>query len=107
VVEVRPTAPLTPNGRTAVPPRRPDERGRHYRSFALVNTAALGNGYWEYYMTLLTAPAAVFPPALPLMTEIWNTLLQQHPGALPDGVRPGAPLTLVPGLAAGSAAPAP
>ena len=30
-------------------------------------------------MTLLTAPAEVFPPALPLMTEIWDTLLQQHP----------------------------
>lgn len=44
-----------------------------YRSFALVNTAMLGNGYWQYYMTLLTAPAEIFPQALPLMTEVWQS----------------------------------
>jgi hypothetical protein len=37
-----------------------------------VNSAALGNGYWQYYMTLL-APAEVFPQALPQMTEIWQS----------------------------------
>jgi hypothetical protein len=47
--------------------------GRRYRSFALVNTAMLGNGYWQYCMTLLTAPAEIFPQALPLMTEVWQS----------------------------------
>jgi len=37
--------------------------GRPYRAFALVNSAALGHGYWQYYMTLLTGPAEVFPQA--------------------------------------------
>ena len=53
-------------GRKNLPVRLPD--GRRYRSFALVNTAMLGNGYWQYYTTLLTAPAEIFPQALPLMS---------------------------------------
>ena len=57
VVEVAPTPPLTQNGRTAYLLADQMTHGRPYRSFALVNSAALGNGYWQYYMTLLTAPA--------------------------------------------------
>ncbi len=64
--------PLTQNGRTAYLLADQMNHGRPYRSFALVNSAALGNGYWQYYMTLLTAPAEVFPQALPQMTEIWQ-----------------------------------
>jgi hypothetical protein len=67
-----PTPPLTQNGRTAYLLADQMNHGRPYRSFALVNSAALGNGYWQYYMTLLTAPAEVFPQALPQMTEIWQ-----------------------------------
>lgn len=73
IAEVAPTAPLTQNGQTAYLLADQMNRGRHYRSFALVNTAALGTGYWQYYMTLLTAPADIFPQALPLMTEIWQS----------------------------------
>ena len=69
-----PTPPLTQNGRTAYLLADQMNHGRPYRSFALVNSAALGNGYWQwqYYVTLLTAPAEVFPQALPQMTEIWQ-----------------------------------
>src|SRR5216683_3696642 len=67
-----PTPPLTQNGRTAYLLADQMNHGRPYRSFALVNSAALGNGYWQYYMTVLTAPAEVFPQALPQMTEIWQ-----------------------------------
>ncbi len=73
VVEGVPTPPLTQNGRAAYLLADQMNHGRPYRSFALVNTAALGNGYWQYYMTLLTAPAELFPHALPLMTEIWQS----------------------------------
>jgi hypothetical protein len=73
IVEGVPTQPLTQNGRSAYLLADQMNRGRHYRSFALVNTANLGNGYWQYYMTLLTAPAEIFPNALPLMTEIWQS----------------------------------
>ena len=73
VVEVAPTPPLTQNGRTAYLLADQMNHGRPYRSFALVNSAALGNGYWQYYTTLLTAPAEVFPQALPQMTEIWQS----------------------------------
>jgi hypothetical protein len=73
IVEVAPTPPLTQNGRTAYLLADQMNRGRPYRSFALVNSAALGNGFWQYYMTLLTAPAEVFPLALPQMTEIWQS----------------------------------
>ena len=65
IVEVAPTPPLTQNGRTAYLLADQMNHGRPYRSFALVNSAALGNGYWQYYMTVLTAPAEVFPQALP------------------------------------------
>ena len=75
IVEVAPTPPLTQNGRTAYLLADQMNHGRPYRSFALVNSATLGNGYWQwqYYMTLLTAPAEVFPQALPQMTEIWQS----------------------------------
>jgi hypothetical protein len=73
VVEIAPTAPLTQNGQTAYLLADQMNHGRPYRSFALVNSAALGNGYWQYYMTLLTAPAEVFAGALPQMTEIWQS----------------------------------
>ena len=73
IVEGVPTQPLTQNGRAAYLLADQMNHGRAYRSFALVNTAALGNGYWQYYMTLLTAPADIFPQALPLMSEIWQS----------------------------------
>lgn len=78
IVEVVPTAPLTQNGRTAYLLADQLNHGRAYRSFALVNSAALGNGYWQYYMTLLTAPAEVFATALPQMTEIWQSWSISH-----------------------------
>ena len=73
IVEGVATQPLTQNGRTAYLLADQMNHARAYRSFALVNTAALGNGYWQYYMTLLTAPADIFPQALPLMSEIWQS----------------------------------
>jgi hypothetical protein len=73
IVEGVATQPLTQNGRTAYLLADQMNHGRAYRSFALVNTAALGNGHWQYYMTLLTAPADTFSQALPLMTEIWQS----------------------------------
>jgi len=73
VVELVPTSPLSQNAQAAYLLADQVTQGRHYRSFALVNTAMLGNGYWQYYMTLLTAPAEIFPQALPLMTEIWQS----------------------------------
>lgn len=73
IVEMVPTPPLTQNARAAYLLADQMTQGRRYRSFALVNTALLGNGYWQYYMTLLTAPAEIFPQALPLMTEIWQS----------------------------------
>ena len=65
IVEVAATAPLTQNGRTAYLLADQMNHGRAYRSFALVNSAALGNGYWQYYMTMLTAPAEVFATRCP------------------------------------------
>jgi hypothetical protein len=53
--------------------RRQAGRKNLPEAFALVNTAMLGNGYWQYYMTLLTAPAEIFRQALPLMTEVWQS----------------------------------
>ncbi len=47
--------------------------GQNYRSFVLVNTADLGNGYWQFYMTLLTAPNKQFSKALPIMIKIWQS----------------------------------
>ncbi len=73
IVEMVPTPPLTQNARAAYLLADQMTQGRRYRSFALVNTALLGNGYWQYYMTLLTAPAEIFPQALPLMTEVWQS----------------------------------
>ena len=73
IVEMVPTTPLSQNARAAYLLADQITQGRRYRSFALVNTAMLGNGYWQYYMTLLTAPAEIFPQALPLMTEVWQS----------------------------------
>lgn len=73
IIELRPTAPLTDNGRADFLLADQVTLGRHYRSFALVNTADLGNGYWQFYMTLLTAPAESFAQALPVMTEVWQS----------------------------------
>jgi len=73
VVEMVATSPLSHNARAAYLLADQMTQGRHYRSFALVNTALLGNGYWQYYMTLLTAPVEIFPQALPLMTEVWQS----------------------------------
>jgi hypothetical protein len=73
IVEMVPTPPLTQNARAAYLLADQMTQGRRYRAFALVNTALLGNGYWQYYMTLLTAPVEIFPQALPLMTEIWQS----------------------------------
>jgi len=47
IVEGVPTPPLTQNGRAAYLLADQMNHGRAYRSFALVNTAALGNGYWQ------------------------------------------------------------
>jgi len=73
IVEMVPTAPLSQSARAAYLLADQVTQGRHYRSFALVNTAMLGNGYWQYDMTLLTAPVEIFPQALPLMTEVWQS----------------------------------
>jgi hypothetical protein len=73
IVEVAPTWPLTQNGRTAYLLADQMNRNRHYRAFALVNTANLGNGYWQYYMTVVTAPTEVFTQALPVMMEVWQS----------------------------------
>ncbi|MFI5329123.1 MAG: hypothetical protein ACHQ7H_23020, partial [Candidatus Rokuibacteriota bacterium] len=73
IVEMVSTPPLTQNARAVYLLADQVTQGRRYRAFALVNTAMLGNGYWQYYMTLLTAPAEIFPPALPLMTEVWQS----------------------------------
>lgn len=73
IVEMVPTPPLSQNARAAYLLADQMTQGRHYRAFALVNTALLGNGYWQYYMTLLTAPVEIFPQALPLMTEVWQS----------------------------------
>ncbi len=73
IVEMVPTPPLSQNARAAYLLADQMTQDRHYRSFVLVNTALLGNGYWQYYMTLLTAPVEIFPQALPLMTEVWQS----------------------------------
>jgi hypothetical protein len=73
IVEMVPPTPLSQNARAAYLLADQITQGRRYRSFALVNTAMLGNGYWQGYMTLLTAPAEIFPQALPLMTEVWQS----------------------------------
>jgi len=73
VVESRPTAPLTQGGTAAYLLADVLVGGRPYRAFALVNTAPMGSGYWQYYMTLLMAPSAAFAYSLPIMTEIWQS----------------------------------
>ncbi|MFZ4759078.1 MAG: hypothetical protein ACOYLX_13020 [Burkholderiaceae bacterium] len=73
IVEVQQTAPLTQNGRAAYLLADQFVNGRPYRSFALVNTADLGNGYWQFYMSMVTAPAEAFGAALPQMLRIWHS----------------------------------
>lgn len=73
VIEVQPVAALTANGRTAFLLADQLTQGRPYRSFALVNSADLGNGYWQFYMSLLTAPTALFAQALPQMVAVWQS----------------------------------
>ena len=48
IVEMVPTPPLTQNARATYLLADQLTQGRRYRSFALVNTALLGNGYWQY-----------------------------------------------------------
>jgi hypothetical protein len=71
--------PLTQNARAAYVLADQITQGRRDRAFALVNTATLGNGYGQYYMTLLTAPAEIFPQALLLMTEV-RQVVEYQPG---------------------------
>jgi hypothetical protein len=87
IVEMVPTPPLTQNARAPYLLAEQLTQGRRDRSFALVNTALLGNRYWQYYMTLVTAPVEIFPQALPLRTEVWqswskeiNALFETFPG---------------------------
>jgi hypothetical protein len=79
IVERVPTAPLSQNAQAAYLLADQVTQGRHYRSFALVNIAMLGNGYWQYYTTLLTAPAEIFRQALPLMTG-GLAIVEHQPG---------------------------
>ena len=73
ILEVQPTAPLTQNGQTAYLLADMLIRGRPYRVFALVNTAQLSSGFWQYYMTMLLSPVERFPFALPVMLNIWRS----------------------------------
>lgn len=73
MVAVRPTAPLTQGGQANYLLADMNHLGRPYRAFALVNTAPLQGGYWQYYMTLLLAPTDVFARSLPQMVDIWKS----------------------------------
>ncbi|MFZ1288554.1 MAG: hypothetical protein WAR79_00570 [Melioribacteraceae bacterium] len=73
IIEQNVTQALTQYGNAAYLLADQITVGKQYRSFALVNTADLGNGYWQYYMTLLTAPKKEFEKALPVMIEIWES----------------------------------
>ncbi len=73
IIELNNTQALTQYGRAAYLLADQTTLGQKYRSFALVNTADLGNGYWQFYMTLLTAPANVFADAFPTMIKIWES----------------------------------
>jgi hypothetical protein len=73
VTEVQQTPPLTQGGRAVYLLADQMTQGRHYRALALVNTANLSNGFWQYYMTAVFAPAEVFAQSLPMMLEIWHS----------------------------------
>lgn len=73
VLEVQPTAPMTQNGQSAFVLADMLIRGRPYRTFSLVNTANLGNGYWQYYMTMTLSPVERFGFALPVILDVWRS----------------------------------
>ena len=73
IVSANPIAPLTQGGNAAVLYAELVVRNRPYRAFALVNTAPLQGGYWQYYMTLLMAPVEAFEYSLPIMVDIWQS----------------------------------
>ncbi len=72
-VSVQPTPPLTYGGQAAYLLADLSHLGRSYRAFALVNTAQLQGGYWQYYMTMLMAPSDHFARSLPAMVDIWKS----------------------------------
>lgn len=70
---VQPTAPLTQNAQAAfVSANMVSSQGRNYKGFALVNTALLSGGYWQYYHTALLAPAESWQASLPTLIKIWQ-----------------------------------
>ncbi|MBA3319792.1 MAG: hypothetical protein H0T50_17105 [Gemmatimonadales bacterium] len=73
IVALQPSPPLTYGGEAAYLLADLNHLGRPYRAFALVNTAPLQGGYWQYYVTMLLAPPEVFPRSLPVMVEIWKS----------------------------------
>lgn len=73
ILAVQPSPPLTYGGEAAYLLADLNHLGRPYRAFALVNTAPLQGGYWQYYLTMLLAPPDVFPRSLPTMVEIWKS----------------------------------
>ena len=88
IVEGVATQPLTQNGRAAYLLADQMNHGRAYRSFALVNTAALGNGYWQYYVTLLTAPADIISAGAAAHDRDL-AVLEHQPGRDESPDRPG------------------
>jgi hypothetical protein len=73
ILDVQPSPPLTHGGEAAYLLADLNHLGRPYRAFALVNTAPLQGGYWQYYLTMLLAPREVFSRSLPTMVEIWKS----------------------------------
>lgn len=73
IIEVLPTAALTQNGQAAYLLAEHSAGSRRNLAFALVNSANLGNGYWQFYMSVVTAPAAAFPQAFPQMIAAWQS----------------------------------
>lgn len=71
--ESLPTQPLTQGGQAEWLIAEMAVGQRPYKALALVNTAPLSPGYWQYYMTLMMAPAEVFAYALPVLIEIWKS----------------------------------
>lgn len=73
MIAVQPTGALSQGGQAAYLLADMNHLGRPYRAFALVNTAPLQGGYWQYYMTMLLAPSESFARSLPRMVEIWKS----------------------------------
>lgn len=71
--ETLPTQPLTQGGRAEWLIAELAVGQRPYKALALVNTAPVSPGYWQYYMTLMMAPAEMFAYALPVLIEIWKS----------------------------------